>query len=56
MDSDRFEKHMRELEDFTYACAESDVQMARHFGTTQSTIACIKVSVAAGDRQGKEKP
>ena len=47
---------MHELEYFPYAYAESDVQMARHFGTTQSTIACIKVSVAAGDRQGKEKP
>jgi hypothetical protein len=47
---------MHELEYFPYAYAESNVQMARHFGTTQSTIACIKVSVAAGDRQGKEKP
>jgi hypothetical protein len=41
VDSDRFEKRMRELEYFTYTYIESDVQMARRFGTTQSTISRI---------------
>ena len=42
MDSDRFEQRIRELEYVHYAYTESAVQMARRFGTTQSSITRIK--------------
>jgi hypothetical protein len=41
VDSDRFEKRLHELEYVPYAYTEGDVQMARRFGTTQSTTSRI---------------